>query len=82
MCTVSLAIHLYSEDQVLQTQAGNRSQLMGKVCDLCRGMKLIYQSCSWLRATMGAPLIRDTDDLRYNDSIDGFGYDDDNDVPR
>jgi hypothetical protein len=25
-------------------------------------------------------MIRDTDDLRYNGSIYGFGYDDDNDV--
>jgi hypothetical protein len=55
---------------------------MGKVCDLCRGMKLIYQPCSWLRVAFGAPLIRDRDDLRYNGSIDGFGFNDDNDVPR
>jgi hypothetical protein len=27
---------------------------------LCRGMKLIYQSCSQLRATLGSSLIRDT----------------------
>jgi hypothetical protein len=44
-------------------------------------MKLIYQSCSRLRAALGFSLIRDTDDLRYNGFIDGFGYDDDNDVP-
>jgi hypothetical protein len=31
---------------------------------------------------MGSSLIRDTDDLRYNGSIDGFGYDDDNVVPQ
>jgi hypothetical protein len=49
------------------------SRLVGKVCNLCRGMKLIYQSCSRLRATLGSSLIRDIDDLRYNDSIDGFG---------
>jgi hypothetical protein len=65
-----------------KTQAGKGSRLMGKVCDLCRGMKLIYQPCSRLRAALGSSLIRDTDDLRYNGSIDGFGYDDDNDVPR
>jgi hypothetical protein len=29
---------------------------------------------------MGSSLIRDTDGLRCNDSINGFGYDDDNDV--
>jgi hypothetical protein len=29
---------------------------------------------------LGFSLIRDTDDLRYNGSIDGFGYDYDNDV--
>jgi hypothetical protein len=54
---------------------------MGKVCNLCRGMKMIYQSCSRLRAALGSSLIRDTYDLRHNGSIDGFGYDDDNDVP-
>jgi hypothetical protein len=40
--SVSLAIHLGSEDRVLQTQAEKGSRLMGKVCDLYRGMKLIY----------------------------------------
>jgi hypothetical protein len=45
-------------------------------------MKLLYQSCSRLGAALGSSLIRDTNDLRYNGSIDGFGYDDDNDVPR
>jgi hypothetical protein len=46
---------------------------VGKVCDLCRGLKLIYQSCSWLRAALGSSLIRDADDLRYNGSIYGLG---------
>jgi hypothetical protein len=46
---------------------------MGKVCDLCRGMKLIYQSCSRLREALGAPLIRDTDGSRCYGSIYGFG---------
>jgi hypothetical protein len=45
-------------------------------------MKLIYQPCSRLRADLASSLIRDTYDLRYNGYIDGFGYDDDNDVPR
>jgi hypothetical protein len=36
-------------------------------------MKLIYQPCSWLRATLGSSLIRDTNDLRFNGSIYGFG---------
>jgi hypothetical protein len=45
-------------------------------------MKLIYQVCSMLRAALGAPLIRDIDGLRYNGSIYGFGYDNDNDGPR
>jgi hypothetical protein len=63
-------------------RAERESRLMGKVCDLCRGMKLIYQPCLWLRVAFGAPLIRDRDDLRYNGSIDGFGFNDDNDVPR
>jgi hypothetical protein len=46
---------------------------VGKVCDLCRGMKLIYQSCSRLRAALGSSLIRDTDGSRYNGSIYYFG---------
>jgi hypothetical protein len=49
------------------------SRLVGKVCNLFRGMKLKYQPCSRLRAALGSSLIRDIDDLRYNDSIDGFG---------
>jgi hypothetical protein len=53
--------------------AERESRLMGKVCDLYRGIKLIYQTFSRLRAALGSSLIRDTDDLRYNDSIDGFG---------
>jgi hypothetical protein len=31
---------------------------------------------------LGSSLIRDTYDLRHSGCIDGFGYDDDNDVPR
>jgi hypothetical protein len=46
---------------------------VGKVCDLCRGMKLIYQSCTRLRAALGSSVIRDANDLRYNGSIYGFG---------
>jgi hypothetical protein len=65
-----------------KTQAGKGSRLMGKVCDICSGMKLIYQPCSRLRAALGSSLIRYTDDLRYNGSINDFGYDDDNDVSR
>jgi hypothetical protein len=55
---------------------------MDKMCDLYRRMELIYQSCSRLRAALGAPLIRDTDGSRYYGSIYGFGYDDGNDAPR
>jgi hypothetical protein len=40
-----------------------------------------YISCVMLWATLGAPLIRDTDGSRCYGSIYGFGYDDDNDVP-
>jgi hypothetical protein len=35
-----------------------------------------------LRAALGAPLISDIDGSRYNGSIYGFGYDNDNDGPR
>jgi hypothetical protein len=34
--SVSLAIHLGSEDQVCTTQARKGSRLVGKVCNLCR----------------------------------------------
>jgi hypothetical protein len=40
---------------------------------LQRVVKLIYQSCSRLRAALGSSLIRDTDGLRYNDYVYGFG---------
>jgi hypothetical protein len=36
-------------------------------------MKLIYQSCSQLRAALGSSLIRDTDGSIYNGSIYYFG---------
>jgi hypothetical protein len=52
------------------------SRLVGKVCNLYRGMKLIYQSCSRLRATLGSSLIRRTLDtimMMLND--DGYNYD-------
>jgi hypothetical protein len=55
-----------------KTEARKGSRLMGKVCDLYRGMKLVYQSCSRLRVALGSSLIRDIDDLRYNGSINGF----------
>jgi hypothetical protein len=31
---------------------------------------------------LGSSLIIDTDGSGWNDSVDGFGYDDDNDVPQ
>jgi hypothetical protein len=34
-----VAIHLGSEDRVLQTQAGDGSRLVGKVCNLYRVLK-------------------------------------------
>jgi hypothetical protein len=40
---------------------------------LQRVVKLIYQSCSRLRAALGSSLIRDTDGSRYNGSINVFG---------
>jgi hypothetical protein len=54
-------------------RAERESRLMGKVCDLCWGMKLIYQPSSRSRAALGSSLIRDTYDLRCNGSINGFG---------
>jgi hypothetical protein len=62
-------------------QKGNHDSWV-KCATSAEGMKLIYQSCSRLRAALGSSLIRDTDGSRYNGSIYGFGYDDDNDVPR
>jgi hypothetical protein len=46
----------------------------GKVCDLCKGTKLIYQTCSRVRAALGPLFIRDIDGSRYYGSIYGFGY--------
>jgi hypothetical protein len=54
-------------------RAERESWLVGKVCDLYRGMKLIYQSCSRLWEALGSSLIRDTDGSRYNGFIYGFG---------
>jgi hypothetical protein len=44
-----------------------------KCATSAEGMKLIYQSFSRLRAALGSSLIRDTNDLRYNGFIYGFG---------
>jgi hypothetical protein len=38
-------------------RAERESRLVGNVCDLCRGMKLIYQSCLLLRAALGSSSI-------------------------
>jgi prepilin-type processing-associated H-X9-DG protein len=62
--------------------AERESWLVGKVCNFYRGMKLIYQSYKRLRAALESSLIRDTDDLRHNDSLNGLWFDGDNDVPR
>jgi hypothetical protein len=43
-------------------RAERESRLMGKVRPLQRVMKLIYQPCSRLGATLGSSLIRDTPD--------------------
>ena len=48
---------------------------------LQRVVKLVYQSCSRLRAALGSSLIRDTDGSRLNGSINVFLFDDDHDVP-
>jgi hypothetical protein len=55
-----LAIHLGSEDRVCTTQAGKGSRLVGKVYNLCRVLKLVYQPSSLLRAALGSSLIRRT----------------------
>jgi hypothetical protein len=39
LCSVSLAIHLGSEERVCTTQAGKGSRLVGKVYNLCRVLK-------------------------------------------
>jgi hypothetical protein len=40
---------------------------------LQRVVKLVYQSCSRLRAALGSSLIRDTNGSRFNGSIYDFG---------
>jgi hypothetical protein len=65
-----------------QPRLERESRLVGKVCNLFIGMKLIYQPCSRLRTALGSSLIRDTTGSRFNGSLNGFWFDDDNDVPR
>jgi hypothetical protein len=43
---------------------------MGKVCDLCRVLKPVYQTCPQLRAALGSSFIRrtlDTFTMMIND---------------
>jgi hypothetical protein len=53
-------------------QNGNHGSWV-KCATSAEGMKLIYQPCSRLRAALGSSLIRDTDDMRHNGFIYGFG---------
>jgi hypothetical protein len=45
---------------------------VGKVCDLCRGNETDISAVLTVMS-LGSSLIRDTDDLSYNGSINGFG---------
>jgi hypothetical protein len=53
-------------------QKGNHDSWV-KCATSTEGMKLIYQPCSRLRAALGSSLIRDTDVMRHNGFIYGFG---------
>jgi hypothetical protein len=50
---------------------------VGKVCDLYRGLETNISAVLMVMSGLGSSF-----DLRYNGSIDGFGFDDDDDVPR
>jgi hypothetical protein len=51
--SVSLAIHLGSEDRVLQTQAGKGSRLVGKVCNLCRVLETGISVVITVKSSLG-----------------------------
>jgi hypothetical protein len=44
----------------LEPRAERETRFVGKVCDIFRVLKLVYQSCSQLRAALGSSLIRRT----------------------
>jgi hypothetical protein len=49
----SLAIHLGSEDRVLQTHAGNGPRLVGKVCNLCKGFETGISAVLTVESSLG-----------------------------
>jgi hypothetical protein len=49
------------------------SRLVGKVCDLCRGLETDISVVLTVMSGLGSSLIRDTDGSRYNGFIYGFG---------
>jgi hypothetical protein len=54
-------------------RAERESRLVGKVCDLYKGNETDISTVLTIKSVLGSSLIRDTDDLRYNGSIYGFG---------
>jgi hypothetical protein len=44
----------------LEPRADWESQLVGKLCNLCRVLEMVYQACSQLRAALGSSSIRRT----------------------
>jgi hypothetical protein len=51
--SVSLAIHLGSEDRVCTTQAGKGSRVMGKVCNLCRVLETSISAKLTIKSSLG-----------------------------
>jgi hypothetical protein len=50
---------------------------VGKVCNLCRVLELVYQPCSRLRVALGSSLIRRTSDtfmMMVNDDDYNYGF--------
>jgi hypothetical protein len=47
-------------------RAERESQLMGKVCDLCKGLEIDILVVLTVKSDLGSSLIRVTNDLRCN----------------
>jgi hypothetical protein len=58
---------------IISPRAERESRLVGKVCDLCKGLETDISAVLTVMSGLGSSLIRDTDGLRYNDFIYGFG---------
>jgi hypothetical protein len=58
------------------------SRLVGKSVQPLQGNETDISVVLTVKTTLGSSLIRDIDDSRCYGSINGFWFDDDNDIPR